>query len=273
MDFHHPYLRGLPPRSEDPALFIRPPPRATAQPAPLPYSLPPSSTPYGPVTYAPAAYNYHQSQSQSQQHHQEQQHQQQHYQPPAAASFPSTIARISVPPSASQPSTPLEASSYRFPPVNHGSGMNQNRSQNRSRSRSSYSYSYSQNHNPNQPRVAAGTNIFGEGRDNFFFIFFNFLFFSFYLRLLFVLCLPRATPYWSPTVESDIWHEPRQLSATPATLLSCPSHPILSVVSVLPWPASQSLFSFCHLLSAVTRQDRPPSESSGALVLIRNSAG
>lgn len=144
--------------------------------------------------------------------------------------------------------------------------MNQNRSQNRSRSRSSYSYSYSQNHNPNQPRVAAGTNkmnIFGEGRDSIFLIF-SFFIFSFYLRLLFVLCLPRATPYWSPTVESDIWHEPRQLSATPATRLSCPSHPTLSVMSVLPWPASQSLFSFCHLLSAVTRQDRPPSEKLGS---------
>lgn len=193
MDFDHPYSRGLSPRSEEPALFIRPPPRATPHPPHLPYSLPPSSTPYALMAYGPAVYSHNQAHSQSQpqqQGQQQQQQQQPHYQPPTAASFsPTSTAPLSVPPSISQPSAPLESSSYRFPPVNHGPGMNQNQNQhqNRDRSRSysrshsrsnSYSYSYSQNHSP---RVAAGVNktnaIFGEGRgyQKFCFVLFCFV--------------------------------------------------------------------------------------------------
>lgn len=260
MDFHHPYSRGLP-RSEEPALFIRPPPRATPHPPHLPYSLHPSSTPYASMAYGPAAYSHHQahSQSQPQQQGQQQQQQQPHYQPPTAASFsPTSTAPLSVPPSISQPSAPLESSSYRFPPVNHGPGMNQNQNQhqNRDRGRSysgshshsrSNSYSYSQNHSP---RVAAGVNktnaIFGEGRGISIF-FFLFCFVLFYCKLLFVLCLPRATPYWSPTVELDTRHATSQSPALSclSAIQSAVRHPASCLSALAARPAMSAPFAGC----------------------------
>lgn len=279
MDFHHPYSRGLPPRSEEPALFIRPPPRATPHPPHLPYSLPPSSTPYAPMAYGPAAYNHHQAHSQSQPQQQGQQQQQQpHYQPPTAASFPPTsTAPLSVPPSISQPSAPLESNSYRFPPVNHGSGMtqNQNQHQNRGRGRSysrshsrSNSYSYSQNHSP---RVAAWVNktnaMFGEGREYQFLFCFVLFYCDCYLfcvcRALLRIGAQRLN--WTPGMPR---HRARPSRVClPSSRLSV----ILRPVCLPCLPCLPCLFP--SLAAAVTRQDRPPRDSSGALGPMRTSAG
>lgn len=127
MEFHHPHSQ-LPPRP-DSSIFVRPPPRAPANPPVLPpggsYSLPPPppALPAQSTAYAP--YGYRESRPVIYEP----------TQPYTSAPLPvsSTPAPVSVPPSPSysQPSPLLMggSSGYHLPHVNHGS-QGQNQSQN-----------------------------------------------------------------------------------------------------------------------------------------------
>lgn len=130
MEFHHPHPQPLPPRP-DSSIFVRPPPRAPANPpTALPpsssYSLPPHppplpapSTAYAPFGYRdsrPVVYDYAQP----------------NFSPRLPVSSAPAPVSIPPPPSHAQLSPLLMGSSsgYHFPHVNHGSqGQNQGQSQ------------------------------------------------------------------------------------------------------------------------------------------------
>lgn len=120
MEFHHPHSQ-LPPRP-DSSIFVRPPPRAPANPPVLPpggsYSLPPPppALPAQSTAYAP--YGYRESRPMIYEP----------TQPYTSAPLPvsSAPAPVSVPPS---PLLMGGSSGYHLPHVNHGS-QGQNQSQN-----------------------------------------------------------------------------------------------------------------------------------------------